>query len=233
MPKPGSTRVQLLAQQLGQIAGIAHRQRGAHRDLRHNIIDAEEPRDEALAAFVLFRQTHAQAFGKLRQGARQVLRRADRFGESQTLVPFDRRTRPIDGFLHRAERLIQPQHRQGAEAGGDLRARNAQQILHRAQAKPAQSGHRAGIEPQAGDRQIGQGRLFLSWRQDGPIRPRMRQCPGSPGGAGNRQPAGNGIPFQPIAQDPAPARLPLANTAVQPVISSHSPSGGSGAAIGV
>ncbi len=74
----------------------------------------------------------AQPFGKPRQGATQVLRRADRFGEGQALMPLDRRARPIDRFLDRPERLIQPQHRQGAETGGDLRPRNAQQILHRA-----------------------------------------------------------------------------------------------------
>ena len=153
--------VQLLAQQLAQIAGIAHRQRGAHRDPRHDAIDTEEPGDEALAAFVLLRQPQAQPFRKLREGTREILRRTDRFDERQALVPLDRRTRPIDGFLHRAERLIQPQHRQGAEASGDLRPRNAQQVPHRAQAEPAQSGHRAGIEPQAGDGQIGQRRLFL------------------------------------------------------------------------
>ena len=48
--------VQFLAQQFGQIGGIARRQCSAHRDLRHNVIDAEEPRDETLAAFVLLCQ---------------------------------------------------------------------------------------------------------------------------------------------------------------------------------
>jgi hypothetical protein len=153
--------VQLLAQQLAQVAGVAHRQRGAHRDLRHDAIDTEEPGGEALAAFVLLRQPQAQPFGKPREGTCEVLRRTDRFDERQTFMPFDRRTRPIDGFLHLAECLIQPQHRQGAEASSDLRAWNTQQVPHRAQAEPAQSGHRAGIEPQAGDGQIGQGRLFL------------------------------------------------------------------------
>ena len=112
-------------------------------------------------------------------------------------MPLDRRARPIDGFLDRPERLIQPQHRQGAEAGGDLRPRNAQQIPHRAQAKPAQSRHRAGIEPQAGDGQIGQGRLSSPDGKNGPVFPGMCQRPGGTGGAGNRQPAGNGIPLQP------------------------------------
>ena len=115
MPKPGSTVSSFSPQQFGQIGGIAHRQCGAHRDLRHNVIDAEEPRDEALAAFVLLRQPPAQPLRKLRERTRQILRRADRFGEGQALMPLDRRPRPIDGLLHRAQRLIQPQHRQGAE----------------------------------------------------------------------------------------------------------------------
>ena len=53
-----------------------------------------EPRDEALAAFVLLGQTQAQPLGKLRQCARQILWRADGFGKGQTLMPFDRRARP-------------------------------------------------------------------------------------------------------------------------------------------
>ena len=148
-------------------------------------------------------------------------------------MPLDRRPRPVDGLLHRAQRLIQPQHRHGAEPGSDLRARNAQQVPHRPQAKPAQPGHRAGIEPQAGDRQIGQRRLFLPRRQMVRSAPAVRQCPGGPGGAGNRQ-RGRGWHSAPAAQQESRANsASVANTAVQPVISSHSPSGGSGAAIGV
>ena len=195
-PEARIDSVELFAQQFGQIAGIAHRQRGGHRDLRHILVNPEKPRNEAPAAFVLFRQAHAQSFGKPGQGARQVLRCTDRFDESQALMPFDRRTRPIDGFVHRAKRLIQPQYGQGAEADGDLRTRNAQEVLHRAQAKATQSGHGAGVEPKAADRQIGQGRLLLSRWQNGPVFPRVCQCPGGPGGTGNRQAAGNGIPFQ-------------------------------------
>ena len=103
MPKPGSTVSSFSRSSLVRYAGIAHRQCGAHRDLRHDIIDTEEPRDEALAAFLLLRQTTAQSFGQLRKRARQVLRRADRFGEGQAFMPLDRRMRPIDGFLDRAQ----------------------------------------------------------------------------------------------------------------------------------
>ncbi len=111
-------------------------------------------------------------------------------------MPGDRRTRPIDGFFHPTKRLVQPQYRQCAEAGSDLRPRNAQQVVHRAQTKAAQSRHGAAIEPQTADRQISQGSLLLPWRQNAPVFPRMCQCPGGTGGAGNRHAAGNAMPLQ-------------------------------------
>ena len=191
----GFDALQLRVQQPGQIGGIVRGQRGGDGDLLDGVIDAEELRKNAVRALVLAGEMGAEPGREEVDGVGEVLRRADRFQEIQPLGKRRRRARPGDGFLRHAERLVQPQQRQRAEAGGYLAARKPAQVADLAQAQAAQPGGDPWPKPQQADRQFFQRVPLLAGSKDragarngaggGPRDGSMRQRPGGPRRVGN------------------------------------------------
>ena len=94
----------------------------------------------------------------------------------------------------------------GARPMVDLRPRNARQVPRPSAGRPAQPGHRAGVEAEAGDRQIGQRHLLYRW-QNGPIHPACA-VPGGPGRA-RQPPRRAGMTWPAQTRGESPRRLPL------------------------
>ena len=177
-------RGETLDEQRADRLRIAHRPRGTRRDAFHRTIGAEQQQLDAAGAFTAGHEHRLEACSQPLDGGEHVLLPRDRLGET-LLGKIGRDRQPwTEWFVGAAERVVEPGEKVVAEAGGERRARQVDDVADALETKARQRRDRIIRQPQRGERQRRDGVALAAGRNDvGGTEARHR--PGGADGAGD------------------------------------------------
>ena len=178
MPKPASyspsSRSARLAEEPGDMVGIARGAGGIDRQGHHLVVDPIEEEMEGLGAEPFALEPQRELDGEIVRGHQHIVDQPDGLGEAALGIVLGERQARRDPLLEPAQRLVEPEEQRGAEARLQGPAVAAIELADLLEAHLVEALDLLFVEPQRGDRQVGSARLLIALGDD---RGRERNAP--------------------------------------------------------